>query len=159
MDLPEELVKEWNNLHVVADLGEGCPISIPKSYFRDVSSSPTINHSLRLLHRVYTGLCSGGVPGTDVVQFLVSKMRVAPLQTQTVPRVVFLSAFLLFELIVSVFESLQPILPHLRIQCYTDSQVTLYWICGTNREWKPFVRNRVNEIRRNVHPSAWNHCP
>ena len=56
------------------------------------------------------------------------------------------------------FQSLQPTLPQLKLQCYTDSQIALYWIRGTNREWKPFVRNRVNKIRCNVHPSSWNHC-
>ena len=162
VNLPEGLIKEWNNL--VADLGEGCPISIPRSYFQDVSSSAT---TITLC-----GFCDASIQAyaavvylvirTDVgtkVQFLVSKTRVAPLQTQTVPRLELLSAFLLSKLIVSVSESLQPILPQLKVQCYTDSQVALYWIRGTNREWKPFVRNRVNEIRRHVHPSAWNHCP
>ena len=28
-----------------------------------------------------------------------------------------------------------------------------------NKEWKPFVENRVNEIRHNVNPSLWSHCP
>ena len=162
VDLPEELVKEWKNL--VADLGEGCPILIPRSYFRDVSSSPTsitlcgfCDASTRAYAAVVYLVIRTGV--NTRVQFLVSKTRVAPLQTQTVPRLELLSAFLLSKLIVSVFESLQPTLPHLKIQCYTDSQVALYWIRGTNREWKPFVRNRVNKIRCNVHPSAWNHCP
>ena len=26
-------------------------------------------------------------------------------------------------------------------------------------EWKPFVNNRVSEIRRRVHPDCWSHCP
>ena len=43
--------------------------------------------------------------------------------------------------------------------CYTDSKVALYWIRGTEKEWKPFVENRVNEIRRLVPPTCWNHCP
>ena len=93
------------------------------------------------------------------IQFVVSKTRVAPLQAQTVPRLELLSALLLSRLIVSVSSSLEPTLPKMKIQCYTDSQIALYWICGTNREWKPFARNRVNEIHRNVRPSMWSHCP
>lgn len=90
---------------------------------------------------------------------MVSKTRVAPLQTQSIPRLELLSAFLLSKLIVSVANSLKAILPNLSIQCYTDSLVTLYWIRGTHKEWKVFIQNRVNEIRRNVHPTLWNHTP
>ena len=70
--------------------------------------------------------------GTNV-QFVVIKTRVAPLQTQTIPRLELLSALLLSRLIVSVSESLQPTMPQLKLQCYTDSQIALYWICGTSR--------------------------
>lgn len=45
------------------------------------------------------------------------------------------------------------------MRCYTDSQVTLYWIRGTTRDWNPFVNNRVKEIRGRVHPDCWRHCP
>jgi len=93
------------------------------------------------------------------VRFVVSKTRVAPLRPHTIPRLELLSAFLLSRLIASVANSLRPTLPQLEIQCFTDSQVALYWIRGTNKEWKPFVQNRVNEIRRNVHPDVWSHCP
>ena len=102
------------------------------------------------------------VTKTDVstsVKFVVSKTRVAPLQTQTIPRLELLPALLLSRLVVSVSSSLQSTLSQLKVQCYVDSQIALYWTHGTNREWKPFVRNRVNEIRRNVLPSLWSHCP
>ena len=49
-------------------------------------------------------------------------------------------------------------LPQLALRCYTDSQVALFWIRGTDKEWKPFVRNRVTKIRRNVSPECWSHC-
>ena len=70
-----------------------------------------------------------------------------------------LSALLLTNLIVSVHSSLQHQIPSLSIKCFTDSQVALYWILGSDKEWKPFVQNRVTEIRRKVHPNHWYHCP
>ena len=93
------------------------------------------------------------------VKFLVSKTRVAPLQTQTIPRLELLSAFLLSKLVASVKEALSPVLPQVSLRCYTDSQVALFWIRGTHKEWRPFVNNRVLEIRRRVHPDCWSHCP
>ena len=69
------------------------------------------------------------VTKTDVstsVQFVVSKTRVAPLQTQTIPHLELVSALLLSRLVVSVSNSLQSTLSQLRVQCYTDSQIALY---------------------------------
>ena len=43
--------------------------------------------------------------------------------------------------------------------CYTDSTVALYWILGEEKAWKPFVQNRVNEIRALLPPNQWTHCP
>ena len=160
--LPEELLKEWKDL--VADLPEGRPISLPRSYLHSIEELPT---SITLC-----GFCDASTQAyaavvylvvrsdtRTVVRFVVAKTRVAPLQSQTIPRLELLSAFLLAKLIVSVTGSLRPSFSRLRIQCYTDSQVALYWIRGANKEWKPFVQNRVNEIRRNVHPDLWSHCP
>ena len=83
---------------------------------------------------------------------LRSVTRVAPLRTQIIPRLELHSAFLLSKLVISVMEGLSPNLPQVSLRCYTDSQVALFWIRGTNKEWRPF--NRVTEIR---HP--WSHCP
>ena len=58
-----------------------------------------------------------------------------------------------------LYISLQPQMAPLNVRCHNDSQVALYWIRGKDKEWKPFVQNRVREIRHNVHPDLWKHCP
>lgn len=93
------------------------------------------------------------------MRFVVAKTRVAPLQSQTIPRLELLSALLLSRLVTSVSDSLQYTLSPMEQRCFTNSQVALYWICGIGKEWKPFVRNRVAEIRRQVPPNCWSHCP
>ena len=45
------------------------------------------------------------------------------------------------------------------MECYTDSTVSLYWIKGTSKEWRPFIQNRVNEISEKTHPDLWHYCP
>jgi hypothetical protein len=64
------------------------------------------------------------------VNFVVSKTHVAPLQSQTIPQLELLSALLLARLITSVSESLKSTFPKLELRCFTDSQVSLYWIRG-----------------------------
>ena len=149
---------------MVSDLREGSPISIQRSYFDGIdgdTTSATLCGFCDASTRAYAAVVYLMVK-TDTqtaVRFVVSKTIVAPLQAQTIPRLELLSAFLLAKLIVTVADSLRPSLPQLRIRCYTDSLVALYWIRGINKEWKVFVQNRVSEIRWNVHPSLWSHCP
>lgn len=91
--------------------------------------------------------------------FVVSKTRVSPLKAQTIPRLELMSALLLARLVTNVADSLAPryeFLPHM---CFTDSQVALYWIKGVDKDWKPFVQNRVEEIRRLVPSQCWKHFP
>lgn len=93
------------------------------------------------------------------VQFVVAKTRVSPIQELTIPRLELLSALLLARLIGTVSANLRSILPSFDLKCYTDSLVVLYWIKGTDKDWKPFVNNGVVEIRNHVSPEKWNHCP
>ena len=80
------------------------------------------------------------------VKFVVAKTRVAPLTSQTIPRLELLSAFLLSKLITSVIDSLSPTLTELSLKCYTDSQVALFWAWDYERV-ETIVNNRVREIR------------
>ena len=86
---------------------------------------------------------------------MVAKTRVVPLQAQTIPRLELLSALLLSRLITTVSNSLKSTQQRLELRCFT---VALFWIHGIDKDWKPFVRNRVAEIRRLVHPNCWSHC-
>ena len=94
-----------------------------------------------------------------VIRFVVSKTTVTPLQSQMIPCLEQLLTLLLSKVIVLVVDSLKFMLPTPEVRCYTNLQVALYWIQGTNKQWKPFVENTVNKICCNVHPSHWSHCP
>ena len=93
------------------------------------------------------------------VRYLASKTRVSPLKNQTIPRLELLAALLLARLISSVTEALESELSLSDPCCFSDSTVALYWIRGVEKSWKPFVQNRVAEIRKLLPPGYWVHCP
>ena len=83
-NLPEELLKEWRSL--VADLKEAGPISIPRSYDYRVKGTPssyTLCGFCDVSTQAYAAVIYLVIESeiNTEVKFLVSKTRVAPLQT------------------------------------------------------------------------------
>ena len=93
------------------------------------------------------------------VRFVTSKSRVSPLDKQSIPRLELLSALLLAHLIGNVERALKSVVTLDPSVCWTDSKVSLYWITQVDKEWKQFIQNRVNEIRKLTTVSSWRHCP
>ena len=42
---------------------------------------------------------------------------------------------------------------------FTDSMITLAWICNQMRRFKPFVSSRIGEIQTHTDPCQWKHVP
>ena len=100
-------------------------------------------------------------PVRKIVRFIVSKTRVSPLRPQTIPCscLELLSALLLARLMKSVATSIGTEMQLEEPTCYTNSEVTLYWIQGVDHDWKQFVQHRVVEIRNLLPSACWHHCP
>ena len=137
---------------------------LPRCYI-----SAPVNELMR--YRLY-GFCDASVTAYAAVvylaeettegtrlQFVVCKTRVAPLKAPSIPRLELLSALLLARILSNVSDSIKGRLLLQPPKCFTDSRVALYWITGLEKEWRPFVQNRVNEIREVVPKSSWSHCP
>ena len=91
--------------------------------------------------------------------FVISKTRVAPLKPLTNPWLEPLSAVFLAPLDITISDSLSTQMELKEPRCFTDWQVSLFWIKGTGKDWRPFVQNRVNEVGRLVPAEHWSHCP
>ena len=159
--LSGNLLKKWNSL--ITEFQEAQPISIPRCYLHGVYQEVE-SYSLH-------GFCDASIGAyaavvyllmkmdtNHYVKFITSKTRVSPIHDQTIPRLELLSALLLAKLITSVTHSLESELPLNQSRCFTDFNVALFWIQGFGKEWKPFVKNRVNEIRKLLPIDCWNHC-
>jgi len=83
--------------------------------------------------------------GKVSTHLVMSKSRVVPTKTVSLPRLELLAAVLNSRLLKFVAESLCLKLD--RVVCWTDSMVTFQWIRGSSSQWKTFVANRVAEIQ------------
>ena len=92
------------------------------------------------------------------VKLVASKMRVSPISGQTIPRLELLAALLLAKLMASVLSSLELELTLAQPTSHDDSKAALYWILGSDKEWKQFAQNRVSEIRKLLPAAQWKRC-
>ncbi|KAK6175232.1 hypothetical protein SNE40_013739 [Patella caerulea] len=160
--LEEEHLSKWRRLIELARNMK--PILVSRCYFQNIQESIISCH----LH----GYCDSSskayaavvylkiVTTTSIyVRFLSSKTRIAPINSQTIPRLELLSALILARLVNTTQKALECELQIDGIHCWTDSKVAYYWIRQEEREWKQFIQNRVEEIRKLVSARSFNHCP
>ena len=160
--MPDKFREEWSGL--VSKLNEVEEIAVPRYYFGSIDQKPA---EVELF-----GFCDSSesayeasvyakvtINGKSRVCLVTAKSRVTPLSKTTIPRLELLSCLILARLIDSVKETLSPLVNVKVVKCWTDSITALYWIRGEQKEWKLFVENRVQEIRKLVAPHIWSHCP
>lgn len=87
------------------------------------------------------------------VRLLISKNRVAPIKSKTVPRLELCGALLGTRLYVKVINALR--LPIIRCYFWCDSTIVLNWLFSPSNLVDPFVRNRVHEIQESTADHTW----
>ena len=134
-------------------------LAIPRRYSKDLSLPAArcwlvgFCDASKSAHAAVMYLFIGSDLGCST-QFVACKTCVSLIKEQTIPHLELLSALLLSKLVYCICPKLSLGEP----SYYTDSNVSLYWIKGQEREWKPFVQNRVNQIRSITLPYKWAHC-
>ncbi|XP_008482926.1 uncharacterized protein LOC103519612 [Diaphorina citri] len=95
--------------------------------------------------------------GEVTVGLVCSKSKVAPLKTESIPRLELCAGLLLSNLMQSVVKTFSPLVNLSQVLCFLDSTVALDWIHSSPHRWAPFVANRVSKIQHNVDPKQWYH--
>ncbi|XP_050551755.1 uncharacterized protein LOC118279021 isoform X1 [Spodoptera frugiperda] len=157
-EVSSEIVEMWSNF--VRTLPSLNSLNIP----RWVCCNLAVEHELHIFcdasEKAY-GACiyvrSVCSDGSVNVQLLVSKNRVAPIKTVTIPRLELCAALLGTRLCTTVTESLT--MPIDKRLFWSDSMIVLGWLNILPNQLKPFVRNRVAEIQESTAGDKWRYVP
>ena len=73
----------------------------------------------------------------------------------SIPRLELLACLLLSEQMKAVFDAISIQIPINEVYCWSDSQISLWWIKQVQKSWKIWFENRVEKIRSNVPIDCW----
>ena len=88
------------------------------------------------------------------VNLICSKTKLSSMKEVIIPRLELMACVLLTKLLQSVLKGLS--LNNASIYCWSDSMIALYWI-KNNKEWKIWVQNRVDIIKKVVKSDNWHY--
>ena len=159
-EIDESLAKQWSKWLESAKLLT--KIRIPRWYIR--SDKPVAEIQLHIFCDA-SELAYGSVAylrytfkeGGNSCALVMSKSRLAPIKTVTLPRLEMCAAQAgarLNHLIVHEID-----LPIERVQFWSDSTLVLQYLNNTRHRMKVFVANRVTEILTHSDATQWKHLP
>ena len=88
-----------------------------------------------------------------------AKSCVVPTKMHTVPRLELMWRVLLSKLVVSMILAVEKMLKVTKVVCYFDFQIVLWWLKLIRKDWKLWVENTAQIVRKNLAPENWFYVP
>ena len=152
--LDENFQNKWRK--ITQEIKEAVDFLIPRQYFPKTTSQFNAQElhvfadaSLKAYGAVAYFLQN------NVTSLVMSKTRVSPLKSVSLPRLELMAAVLAVRLAKFIISSIKWTCT---IHLWSDSQITLHWI-NSSKKLKPFVNTRVSEIVSTFPASCWQYCP
>ena len=159
--LDQELTNEWST--IAEDIKEATTITYPRLYFvlHDQLLSPTtqlhifVDASLRAYGAVVY------LRQHNSIALVMSRSRVTPTKSITLPRLELMAAVTGVRLANFVITSVISKFSSFSTFLWSDSQIVLHWIhhLKLSTQSKPFIANRVQEIRDSLPVEHWTYVP
>lgn len=156
--LPDEIESKW--LSYRNDMLTLDNIMFPRYIFREQDSNVEIHAFSDASEKAYGAAVYIRIKKRDksiAVNLLCSKSRIAPIKTQTIPRLELCAALLAAELMARVKTDLG--LEDKKSFCWTDSQVVLSWLKNQPGKLPVYVAHRVLKILKVTISEQWYHVP
>ena len=153
--LPPDLQLTWKEL--ATELEMIMSIAIPRQYFPLSSTWPNdleLHVFVDASTKAYGTVAYVNSPQESYSSFVMAKSRIAPAKELTLPQLELTAAVIGARLA----SYLQSQLHFNKVYLWSDSQIVLYWLRST-KELKPFVANRVREIKELTSLTSWKYCP
>ena len=155
--LPDAIKERWTA--ILANLRELPNILMPRLYF-PLSQTGTYIDNLFVFADASTKAYGAIVylNSGNCISFAMSKNRVAPTRTVTLPRLELMAAVTATRLTEFVCSSIPHDKQRVRVYFWTDSQIVLHWLRKGNNS-KPFIAHRVKEINEAFPTAMWSFTP
>ena len=150
--LEESLQQRWNK--VIQEIKEAAGHVIPRQYFTSLQFSPQELHVFADASMKAYGAVAY-LKQDQQTSLVMSKTKVSPLKTISLPRLELMAAVLASRLGNFIISSIKC---KCTIYFWSDSQIVLHWL-NSSKQLKPFISTRVGEITSAFPASCWRYCP
>ncbi|XP_031785921.1 uncharacterized protein LOC116417341 [Nasonia vitripennis] len=150
--LTGELLEQWQTLR--SDLPDLAQLRIPRWFGSSSQTSWEVHRFSDASQRAFVAAAYMVISGQKSA-LIMSKTKVAPIKTESLPRLELCGSVALVRLLKHLLDGL--LLKPVSVHCWTDSKVVLDALKGHPSRWQTFVANRVSEVITTLPGVQWRH--